>query len=309
MLSASPPCDNLSKVEVLRTPEERFAELPGFPYEPHYHEWEGIRLAHVDVGEGSPVVLLHGQPTYSYLFRKTIATLVGAGFRCVAPDLPGFGRSDKPDDDGWYSYDRHTAALRSLFEELDLRDVTLVMHDWGGPLGARLAGVEIPERVARLVAMDTLPLTGEQRMGEGWEWFRDLVAAREDFPVGRTIRMGAKPRPGRDVAAAYDAPFPDARFKAGVRAFPRLIPLSPDAPGAAAGREARDALASDTRPTLLLYAEDDPIFPLEDVGHQLTELFPAGGDPIVVEGSGHFLPEDRGEVLGETVADWVGARV
>jgi haloalkane dehalogenase len=296
-------------VEVLRTPEERFAELPGFPHVPGYHEWDGIRLAHVDVGEGPLVVLLHGQPTYSYLFRKTIAALVEAGHRCVAPDLPGFGRSDKPDDEGWYSYDRHTAALRSLFEELDLRDVTLLMHDWGGPLGARLAGVEVPERIARLVAMDTFGLTGEQTMGEGWEWFRDMVAGREDLPVGRMIRLGSKTRPGKDVAAAYDAPFPDARFKAGVRAFPKLIPFSPDAPGAAAGREARDALAGDTRPTLLFWAEDDPIFPFGDVGHQLAELFPAGGEPTVIDGSGHFLPEDRGEVLGEAVADWLGARV
>lgn len=309
MLNVRSVCDNLSGVEVLRTPDARFEDLPGFPYEPSYREWEGIRLAHVDAGDGPAVVLLHGQPTYSYLFRKTIAALTAAGYRCIAPDLPGFGRSDKPDDEDWYSYDRHTAALRSLFEFLDLRDVTLVMHDWGGPLGARLAGVEVPERIGRLVAMDTFGLTGEQRMGEGWEWFRDLVDGRDDFPVGRMIRLGAKTRPGKDVAAAYDAPFPDARFKAGVRAFPKLIPLSPDAPGAAAGRAARDALASDTRPTLLLWAEDDPIFPFDDVGHQLAELFPAGGEPTVVEGSGHFLPEDRGEVLAETVADWLGARV
>jgi haloalkane dehalogenase len=295
-------------VEVLRTPEDRFAALPGFPYEPRYHDWDGVRLARVDVGEGPPVVLLHGQPTWSYLFRKTIPPLVEAGYRAVAPDLPGFGRSDKPDDEDWYSYDRHTDALRSLFEELDLRDVTLVMHDWGGPLGARLAGTELPDRITRLVAMDTFGLTGEQKMGEGWEWFRDMVAARDDFPVGRMIRLGAKTRPGKDVAAAYDAPFPDARSKAGVRAFPRLIPLSPDAPGADAGRAARDALQGDERPTLLLWAEDDPIFPFDDVGHQLGELFPAGGEPTVVEGSGHFLPEDRGELLGATVADWLGRR-
>jgi haloalkane dehalogenase len=295
-------------VEVLRTPEDRFAALPGFPYEPWFHEWRGLRLARVDEGSGPPVVMLHGQPTWSYLFRKAIPPLVEAGYRCIAPDLPGFGRSDKPLDEDWYSYDRHTGALRSLFEELDLRDVTLLMHDWGGPLGARLAGTEVPERIARLVAMDTFGLTGEQRMGEGWEWFRDMVASRDDFPVGRMVRLGAKTRPGKDVAAAYDAPFPDARSKAGVRAFPRLIPLTPDAPGAAAGRAARDALRGDGRPTLLLWAEDDPIFPFEEVGHQLAELFPGGGEPRVVEGAGHFLPEDRGELLGSAVADWLRER-
>jgi haloalkane dehalogenase len=259
----------------------------------------------LDEGDGPPVVMLHGQPTWSFMFRKAMRPLLEAGCRCVVPDLPGFGRSDKPVDDGWYSYDRHTAALRSLFEDLDLRDVTLLMHDWGGPLGARLAGTEVPERIARIVAMDTFALTGEQKMGAGWEWFRDMVESRPDLPVGRMVRTGCKPRPPRAIADAYDAPFPDARAKAGVRAFPRLIPLSPDAPGAAAGRAAFDALRGDPRPALLFWAEDDPIFPFADVGHQLGELFPNGGEPTVIEGSGHFLPEDQGERVGAAVADWL----
>jgi haloalkane dehalogenase len=292
-------------VDVFRTPDERFDSLPGFPYAPRYREWEGLRLAHVDAGDGPAVVMLHGQPTWSYLFRKAMGPLLEAGYRCVAPDLPGFGRSDKPTDEQWYTYDRHTAALAALLEELDLRDVTLVVHDWGGPLGFRLATEGTAERITRLVAMDTLPLTGEQTMGEGWAWFRDLVAGRDYLPVGRLVRMGCKQRPPKDVVAGYDAPFPDPAAQAGVRAFPKIIPLSPDAPGAAAGRAAAEGIRASGRPALLMWASDDPIFPYEQVGHQLADLFPGAAEPEIVEPCGHFAPEDQGERIGAAVAAWL----
>jgi haloalkane dehalogenase len=297
---------NARTVDAFRTPDECFASLPGFPYEPRYREHDGLRLAHVDEGDGPPVVMLHGQPTWGYLFRKLIPPLAGAGFRCIAPDLPGFGRSDKPLDQGWYTVARHVAALGSLLEELDLRDVTLVMHDWGGPLGLRLAAVEMPERIGKLVVMDSV-LTGDEELGDFWRGFRDLVMDRPLIPTGRIVRMGCVDRPSREVSAAYDAPFPDGASQAGVRAFPGLIPFTADAPGADLIRETIDGLRGDRRPALTMWAESDPIFPGERFAPQLREILPAGGEPLPVERAGHFVPEDRGEWLGGLVADWLAA--
>jgi haloalkane dehalogenase len=294
-------------MEALRTPGWRFADLPGFPYAARTRDWDGLRLAHVDEGEGPPVVLLHGQPTWSYLFRDVIARLVACGFRAIAPDLPGFGRSDKPVDPGWYSFARHVASLRALLETLDLRDVTLVMHDWGGPMGVRLATVEAPERIARLVALDTSIVPGRE-LGEEWQWFRGLVASREVFPVGRLVRMGCAERPAKAVVAAYDAPFPDERFKAGVRAFPALVPV----PGETVTRpqmdEAVAALRGDARPALLLWGEADPIFPVVRHGPELEEILPQAGPVRVFPGTGHFLPEERGAEIADAVAGLISGR-
>jgi haloalkane dehalogenase len=259
----------------------------------------------VDEGDGPPVVMLHGQPTWSYLFRKVMPPLIEAGYRCVVPDLPGFGRSDKPLDEDWYSIERHTEAIASLVEELDLHDATFLMHDWGGPLGLRVATAFAPERVARLVVMDSV-LTGEQDLGEYWRNFRDLVAARPHLPVGRIVRLGCRHRPPREITDAYDAPFPDGRSQAGVRAFPDLIPFTPDAPEIGAIHDLVDALCVDTRPALLYWAEHDPIFPREQFAAQLTDLLPsAGGHLEVVEDAGHFLLEDQGERIGAAVAAWL----
>src|SRR3712207_1784102 len=166
-------------MDVLRTPDERFADLPGFDFEPHYAEVEGLRLARVGVGEGPPVVFLHGEPTWSYLWRKVIPPVLDAGFRCIAPDLAGFGRSDKPADIDWYSYERHTQLMAALFSELDLRGATAVVHDWGGPIGLRVA-VENRDRFDRMVIMDSGLFTGRQRMSDAWLAFRDFVERTED---------------------------------------------------------------------------------------------------------------------------------
>ena len=290
-----------------RTPKERFADLPGFPFAPRYREWQGLRLAHLDEGEGPAVVLLHGEPTWSYLYRKVMGPLLQAGYRCIAPDLPGFGRSDKPLDERWHSYDNHTAAVASLLEQLDLRDVTLVMQDWGGPIGLRVATTALPARVARLVLMDTGVFDGHQSMSEGWHRFREFVQRTPDLPIGVLIRGGCKVPPPEEVVGAYEAPFPDERSKAAARAFPALIPLTPDAPGAAEGRAVMAALARESRPTLVLWADSDPALPLEPVGRLVQQLIPSADELRVIADAGHYLQEDQGERIGALVAEWLGA--
>lgn len=289
----------------VRTPDDRFAALPGFAYAPRYRDWEGMRLAHVDEGEGAPVVLLHGEPTWSFLWRKVIARLLDSGHRCVAPDLPGFGRSDKPADVAWYTYDRLTASIVALFDELDLRDATIVVQDWGGPIGLRVAATERPDRVSRIVAMDTGLFTGEQRMSEGWQRFADFVARNPDVPIGRLIAGGCRTPPAAEVIAAYEAPFPGPEHKAGARAMPPLIPQAPDDPGAAAGRAVAEALRVDRRPSLLLWADSDPALPLEPVGRQVQALLPTAAELTVISDAGHFLQEDQGEQVGALIADWL----
>jgi haloalkane dehalogenase len=288
--------------DAFRTPDDRFADLPDFPWQPRYREVDGLRLAHLDEGSGSPVVLVHGEPTWSYLWRKVMPPLLAAGLRCVVPDHAGFGRSDKPTDLGWYSYDRHTDLLVALLDELDLRDATMVVHDWGGPIGLR-AAVERPDRVARIVVLDTGLFTGEQRMTAAWEAFRDFVERTEDLPISMLVRGGCHREPGDAVAAAYDAPHPTPASKAGARAFPLLIPRSPDAPGAAEGRRVLHALRDDGRPMLVLWADQDPILPLE-VGRRFAAAI-GGPEPEPIADAGHFLQEDAGAEIGRRIADWL----
>jgi haloalkane dehalogenase len=292
-------------VEAFRTPEDRFEQLPGFPWEPKYRDWDGLRLAHIDEGDGRPIVLFHGEPTWSFLYRKVIAVLVEKGYRCVAPDLPGFGRSDKPTDVGWYTYDRHTAAAAALIDELDLRDAVFVVHDWGGAIGLRIGTLEAPERVARFVAMDTGLFTGRQRMSDGWFAFRNFVERTEDLPVAMLVERGCATAVPPDVVAAYDAPFPTVESKAGARAFPLMMPLDPGDPGAAEGQRAAEALRADERPALLMWADSDPSLPLEPIGRKVQTLFPTAEELTVIHDAGHFLQEDQGEEIGALIADWL----
>jgi haloalkane dehalogenase len=289
---------------VFRTPEERFAGLPDFPFAARYSEWGDLRLARVDEGQGAPVVFLHGEPTWSFLWRHVIGPVLEAGYRCIAPDLPGFGRSDKPTAIEWYTYDHHAEAMAALAEELDLRGATLVVHDWGGPIGLRLA-VEQPERFDRLVIMDTGLFTGHQKMSDAWVAFRDFVARTEDVPVGFLVRGGCHTDPGERVIAAYEAPFPTAGAKAGPRAFPLIIPTTPEAPGAAAGQRVLEALRTDGRPKLVLWADSDPVLPLS-TGRRFAEAIGASVDHVI-EGAGHFLQEDAGPQIGRLIADWLRA--
>ncbi len=289
-------------VDVVRTPEAALEGLPDFPFDANYAEVDGLRLAYVDEGEGRPVVFFHGEPTWSFLWRKVIPPVRDAGFRCIAPDYAGFGRSDKPTDLGWYSYDRHVELISALIEELDLRDATAVVHDWGGPIGLRLA-VEHPERFSRLVIMETGPFTGHQKMSDAWLQFREFVRENADVPVGFLIRGGCKQDPGDAVIAAYEAPYPTPGSKAGPRAFPLILPTEPGAPGAAEGRAVAEALRKDERPTLVLWADSDPILPFS-VGERTSERlgFPP---PRPIEDASHFLQEDKGEQIGALIAEWL----
>ena len=289
--------------DAVRTPEELLEGLPDFPFSPRYSSFDGLRLARIDEGDGPPVVFVHGEPTWSFLWRKVLLPVRDAGYRAIAPDLPGFGRSDKPVDLDWYSYDRHTAALAGLLEELGVVDATVVVHDWGGPIGLRVA-VEAPERVARIVVLDTGLFTGHQTMTGAWNAFRDFVARTDDLPVGFLVRGACRHDPGEDVIAAYDRPFPDARAKAGARAFPLMLPTDPAATGAAAGRRTLEGLRGDTRPKLFLWADSDPVLPLE-TGRRLAAALGAEIDHVI-EDAGHFLQEDAGARIGALIADWLG---
>jgi haloalkane dehalogenase len=289
--------------DAIRTPDELLDGLPGFEWKPSFRTWDGLRLAHVDAGEGAPVLMLHGEPTWSYLWRKVAPPVLEAGHRVILPDLPGFGRSDKPMDEGWYSYERHVAAIRDLVERLDLRDATFVLHDWGGPIGLRVA-VELAERVNRLVLMDTGLFTGSVPMSDAWMRFRDFVARVEELPISLLVRRGCRTDPGDDVADAYDAPFPSEASKAGARAFPELVPLDREHPSAVLGRRTLEALRDDRRPLLMLWgAEDEPLPPA------LGEAFAAAlgrPAPRLIAGAGHFLQEDRGEEVGAAIVAWLG---
>ena len=291
--------------DAIRTPDELLVDLPDFGFEASYRQFDGLRLAHLDVGEGPPVLFVHGEPTWSFLWRKVIPPVRDAGYRCIAPDLPGFGRSDKPTDIDWYTYDRHSESVVALVDELDLRAATVVVHDWGGPIGLR-AAVERPERIARLVALDTGLFTGHQPMNEAWMTFRAFVERTEDLPVGLLVRRACARDPGDDVIAAYDAPFPSPAAKAGARAFPLILPLTPDAPGAGAGQRVLDALRSDARPKLFVWADSDPVLPLE-TGRRFAAAL--GGEiDHVITGASHFLQEDAGAEIGRLIADWLASQ-
>jgi haloalkane dehalogenase len=291
-------------VTVFRTPDERFAGLPGFPFEPHYLEQDGLRMHYLDEGSGDPVLCLHGEPTWSFLYRKMIPVLAPAA-RVVAPDYFGFGRSDKPTDQAWYTFDHHCASIAGLVEELDLRGLTVVVQDWGGPIGLRLA-VEHPERVARLVILNT-GVGGGRPPSETWLRFREVVrAAGGDFQAGRLIRTSAVRGLADDVMAAYDAPFPAPESKAGALAFPEQVPTEPEHPNTAPLLAIREALKSWEKPALVLFGDSDPIFRPE-VADAISRLIPGALPAETVENAGHFVQEDAGEEVAARIVEFLSS--
>jgi haloalkane dehalogenase len=286
-------------VDVFRATEDAFPALPDFPFAPRTFEHDRLRMAYVDEGAGPPVLLLHGEPTWSFLWRRLVPRLVAAGRRAIAPDLIGFGRSDKPTDPAWYSYDRHVEWVARLVHELDLRDLALVVHDWGGPIGLRVA-VEHEERVERLVILDT-GIGAGRAPSETWLRFRAAVRrAGGDLDIGRLVAAGTSRGLADDVRAAYDAPFPTPESKAGALAFPELVPTEPDHPTAAAMNRVRDALRSWEKPALVVWGADDGVLP-PSTAERFVELIPGAEGPVVLPGAGHFLQEDAPDELADVV--------
>ena len=294
-------------MDVYRTPDEAFAGLPDYPFAPRYLELggdlAGLRLHHVDEGSGDPILLLHGEPTWSYLYRRVIPRLAQV-CRVIAPDYLGFGRSDKPTEIGWYSYDRHVASIAAVVEALDLSSVTVVVQDWGGPIGLRVAA-EHPERFARLVLLNTG--VGAGRMPDVWLRFRELVrTVGAELQASRLVAVSCARPVDEDVLAAYDAPFPEPAAKAGLLAFPELVPAEPDHPNAPAMLRVRDAMERWEKPALVLFGDSDRIFPPR-AAERIAALIPGAGAAELVENAGHMVQEDAGEELGERIARFVAS--
>ena len=299
-------------MEALRTPDERFVALPDFPFAPHYvdvpsGDGSTLRVHYLDEGprDGAVVLLMHGEPSWCFLYRKMIPVLTGAGLRCIAPDLIGFGRSDKPAGRNDYTYARHVEWMRAaLFDALDLQGVNLVCQDWGGLIGLRLVG-EHPDRFARVVAANTFLPTGDRPPGPAflsWQRFSQEV---EDFDVGFIVGSGCHTPLTDAVAAAYSAPFPDDTYKAGARQFPTLVPTSPDDPASAANRRAWETLRAWQKPFLTAFSDQDPITKGGDGAFQREVPGCAGQPHTTIEGGGHFLQEDRGEQLAQVIVRWL----
>lgn len=291
-------------MEIYRTPDERFENLPGYHFAPNYADVDGLRLHYVDEGEGEPVVCFHGEPTWAYLYRKMLPPLVAAGRRVVCPDFAGFGRSDKPTERGWYTYDRHVAYVSALLAGLDLRNATVVVQDWGGPIGLRWA-VENSERVARLVILNTGLFTG--RVSKGFMAWRNFAEKNPDLPVGMVLQGATATELPDDVVAAYEAPFPTPESKAGAAQFPLIVPVEESAPGATEMRAVSDELSRWNKPCLVAFSDSDPVFPFPRAGQVFVDMVPTADEQVPVEGAAHFLQEDRGEQIAEEILRFVEA--
>jgi haloalkane dehalogenase len=255
----------------------------------------------VDEGEGDPVVCFHGEPTWAYLYRKMIPPLAAAGRRVIAPDFAGFGRSDKPTDRGWYTYDRHVEYVTNALASLDLQNVTAIVHDWGGPIGLRWA-VENADRVSRLVILNTGLFAGH--VNEAFMAWRNFAERNPDLPVGFIIQSATKTEVPQEILDAYEAPWPNAESKAGVAQFPLLVPIAEDSPGVAEMNAVRDELSRWEKPTLVCFSDSDPIFSPK-AGQRFVDLIPGAQEQRVIEGGAHFLQEDRGETIAEAIVDFM----
>ncbi|KAA0083219.1 alpha/beta fold hydrolase [Mycolicibacterium sp. P9-64] len=288
--------------EVFRTPDDRFADLPGYDFAPNYADVDGLRLHYLDEGprDGRPIVCFHGEPSWAYLYRKMIGPLVAAGHRVVVPDYAGFGRSDKPTDRGWYTYDRHVELTSKVLGGLDLHDAIVVVQDWGGPIGLRWA-VENADDVGALAIFNTGLFTG--RVSKGFMAWRNFAEKNPDLPVGFVIQGATATELPDDVVAAYDAPYPNAESKAGAAQFPLLVPLTEDAPGAQEMAAVTDQLSRWQKPALVAFSNQDPVFPYPKAGQAFCDLIPTAKQQVEIDGASHFLQEDRGERLAEVVLE------
>lgn len=300
-------------MKALRTPDSCFENLPGYDFAAHYltvDDTEGgtLRLHYVDEGprDAAPVLLMHGEPSWSYLYRKMIPALVAGGHRVIAPDLIGFGKSDKPSERSDYTYARHVGWVQSLLDQLHLENITLFCQDWGGLIGLRLVG-ENPQRFARVVAANTMLPTGDFHPGDAFLAWQKFSQETPVFPVGNVVDKGTALGISAEVKAAYDAPYPEESFKAGARQFPLLVPITPDDPASAANRAAWQVLQQFSKPFLTAFSDKDPI--TRGADRVLQKLIPgaAGQAHVTIENGGHFLQEDQGEKLAVVINDFVAA--
>jgi haloalkane dehalogenase len=297
-------------MNALRTPDDRFDGLPDFPFEPHYTELaDGLRVHHVDEGprDAAPVLLMHGEPSWSFLYRTMIPVLTAAGHRCVAPDLVGFGRSDKPAAQSDYTYQRHVDWMQELlFGHLDLRDITFFGQDWGGLVGLRLVAAE-PDRFARVVVGNTGLPTGDRPPNAAFLAWQKFSQESPKFDIGRIIAGGCASPLSDEVVAAYDAPFPDDSYKAGARIFPSLVPTSVDDPAHVANTKAWEVLRAFDKPFLCAFSDRDPVTgggERQFIGHVAGT---AGQPHTTIEGGGHFLQEDKGPELARVIVDFIAS--
>ncbi|MEM7657651.1 MAG: haloalkane dehalogenase [Bacteroidota bacterium] len=292
-------------MNILRTPEERFANLPDYPFEPNYVDLGEVRMHYVDEGAGDECVLmLHGEPSWSFLYRKMIPIVANAGYRVIVPDLIGFGKSDKPTEQSDYTYQRHVDWVLGLIEQLDLQRITLVCQDWGGLIGLRLAA-EHSERFVRISASNTFLPTGDFPMPEAFLQWQTFASTSPKFDIGRVIKNGTAQPMTPEVQAAYDAPFPDDRYMAGARIFPALVPTKPDHPASEANRAAWKTLQQWTKPVQTAFSDQDPI--TKGAHLLLQKMIPGAKDQahFIIEGGGHFVQEDKGEIWAEALVNFM----
>ncbi len=292
-------------MEFLRTPDNRFSNLPDYPFVPHYlNVGNNLRMHYVDEGDGDIILLLHGEPSWSFLYRKMIPVLVNGGYRCIAPDLIGFGKSDKLTDRKNYTYASHLEWLKDFILQLDLNNITLFCQDWGGLLGLRFV-VEMEERFSRVIAANTILPTGDQSPNEAFNKWKEYSQKTPVFPVGKIINKGCFSELSEDVIAAYDAPFPDETYKEGAREFPAIVPHTSDDPQTIPNREAWQKLMQYQKPFLTLFSDSDPI--MKGLEKMFQGVIPgAKNQPHeIIKNAGHFLQEDKGEEIAKKIIDWL----
>ena len=298
-------------MEALRTPDDRFENLPGYDFEPNYldvPDGEGgqLRVHYIDEGpaDANPVLMMHGEPSWTYLYRKMIPDIVAAGHRAVAPDLIGFGRSDKPAEKSDYTFQRHVDWMTSWLEQMDLQNVTFFGQDWGSLIGLRLVA-ENPDRFDRVVIGNGGLPTGEGTPGEAFMAWQKFSQESPTFDIGRLINGATTTKLSDDVIAAYDAPFPDDTYKTGARIFPSLVPTTPDDPAAPANRKAWEVLMKWEKPFLTTFSDSDPVTKGGERAFQGRVPGAKDQPHVTIENAGHFLQEDKGEELARIVVDFM----
>ena len=292
----------------LRTPEERFQNLPDFAFTPNYIEIGGLRIAYIDEGpkDGPAVLLMHGEPAWSFLYRKMIPILVSAGMRVLVPDQVGFGRTDKPTKRSDYTYENHVQWMSAWLESVDAKDITLFCQDWGSLIGLRMVA-EMPERFARIALSNGGLPTGKEKIPKAFHIWRAFAMYSPWFPIGKIVRFGCAQGLSDEAVAAYDAPYPSTRYKVGARVFPTLVPIHPSNPARQANEKAWDMYKAWTKPFITLFSTRDPVTKGGERMWQKRVPGAAGQNHTKIRGAGHFVQEDKGEEVAQALVAFIRA--